>query len=94
MAGLLNKLMDFIGIEDAEMDDVYEDDYFADDRTVAEDNVLNLGNRGRKKAAAAGSSNAESTLAVRRWVAGSKVPMASISLSKNSQRTACSLPGE
>ena len=57
MAGLLNKLMDFIGIEDAEMDDVYEDDYFADDRTVAEDNVLNLGNRGRKKAAAAGSSN-------------------------------------
>ena len=31
MAGLLNKLMDFIGIEDAEMDDVYEDDYFADD---------------------------------------------------------------
>ena len=35
MAGLLNKLMDFIGIEDAEMDDVYEDDYFADDRTVA-----------------------------------------------------------
>ena len=57
MAGLLNKLMDFIGIEDAEMDDVYEDDYFADDRTVAEDNVLNLGNRGRKKTAAAGSSN-------------------------------------
>ena len=42
----------------------------------------------------AGSSSAESTLALRRWVPGSKVPMESISSSKNSQRTGCSIRGE
>ena len=41
-----------------------------------------------------GSSRAASTLAVRRWVPGSKVPMESISSSKNSQRTGCSIRGE
>lgn len=52
MAGILNKLMDFIGIEDTE----YEEEYFDDEMNVAEENVLSLGNRGRKKAAANGSN--------------------------------------
>ena len=52
MAGILNKLMDFIGIEDTE----YEEEYFDDEMNVAEENVLSLGNRGRKKAAVNGSN--------------------------------------
>jgi len=56
MAGILNKLMDFIGIEDAEMDDVYEDDYF-NGEDVMDDNVVSIGNRGRRRSAATGSGN-------------------------------------
>lgn len=52
MAGILNKLMDFIGIEDTE----YEEEYFDDEMNVEEENVLSLGNRGRKKAAVNGSN--------------------------------------
>lgn len=55
MAGILNKLMDFIGIEDAEMDDAYEDDY-AQDQFAEDDNVVSIGNHGRKRSAAVGSN--------------------------------------
>ena len=48
----------------------------------------------RGSTSAAGSSRAVSTLAVRRWVPGSKVPMESISSSKNSHRTGWSIRGE
>ena len=56
MAGILNKLMDFIGIEDVD-DEEYNEDYFNDDQqSAAEDNVVSLGNRGRRKTAAAGNN--------------------------------------
>ena len=56
MAGILNKLMDFIGIEDAEEEE-YSNGYFDDEQqAAAEDNVVSLGNRGRRKTAAAGSN--------------------------------------
>ena len=52
MAGILNKLMDFIGIEDEE-DEGYNEDYFNDEQqSMAEDNVVSLGNRCRRKTAA------------------------------------------
>ena len=43
---------------------------------------------------AAGSSRASRRFSTRRWVAVSKMPRESISSSKNSQRTGCSIPGE
>ena len=52
MAGILNKLMDFIGIEDVD-DEGYNEDYFNDEQqSMAEDNVVSLGNRSRRKTAA------------------------------------------
>ena len=52
MAGILNKLMDFIGIEDVD-DEGYNEDYFNDEQqSMAEDHVVSLGNRGRRKTAA------------------------------------------
>ena len=52
MAGILNKLMDFIGIEDVD-DEGYNEDYFNDEQqSMAEDNVVSLGNRGRRTPAA------------------------------------------
>ena len=59
MAGILNKLMDFIGIEEADMDeDVYEEDYFEDDQDQAQtDNVLSMANRSKRQRAAAGASS-------------------------------------
>lgn len=55
MAGLLNKLMDFIGIEEAEMDDdVYGEDYFDDEQAQTE-NVLTMANRSKRQRAAAGA---------------------------------------
>ena len=52
MAGILNKLMDFIGIEDVD-DEGYNEDYFNDEQqSMAEDNVVSLGNRGRRQTAA------------------------------------------
>ncbi|MEG1547206.1 MAG: cell division protein SepF [Clostridia bacterium] len=53
MAGFLNKFMDFIGIEETEMeDDVYADEYYEPADT---DNVLSLGNRAKKKTAPVGN---------------------------------------
>lgn len=48
MAGLLNKFLDYIGIEETELeDDIYEDDFYEDDRES--ENVVSISNRGRKK---------------------------------------------
>ena len=56
MAGLMNKFLEYIGIEETDIDeeenfaeDVYEDDY----RDA--DNVVRMGNRGRKTTNAAGN---------------------------------------
>ena len=54
MAGILDKLMGFIGFE--EVDEGCEENYF--DEPIAEDtdHVLNLSNRGRKRAAGSNSN--------------------------------------
>ena len=57
MAGILNKFMDFIGIEDIGLD---EDEYMMEDSFSQEDvrdtdNVLSLSNRGKKKSASTGN---------------------------------------
>ena len=64
MAGILNKLMDFIGIEEADMDeDLYNEDYFEDDAQEQTDNVLNMANRSRRQHPAASTgSNANSNV--------------------------------
>ncbi len=55
MAGFLNKFMDFIGIEETDIEeDAYASEYFDAPDT---DNVLNLGNRAKKKTAAAHGNN-------------------------------------
>lgn len=52
MAGLLNKLMDFIGIEDTGIDEEYVEEAYEEEEARDTDNVLNLSNRGKKKAMA------------------------------------------
>ena len=53
MAGILNKLMDFIGIEETEMDDdLYGEEYF-DDTQAQTENVLSMANRSKRQRAAA-----------------------------------------
>ena len=58
MAGILNKLMDFIGIEETEMDDdLYGEEYF-DDTQAQTENVLSMANRSkRQRPVAATNSN-------------------------------------
>lgn len=57
MAGILNKLMDFIGIEETEMDDdLYGEEYF-DDRQAQTENAISMANRSRRQRPAAPSSN-------------------------------------
>ena len=61
MAGLLNKFMDFIGIEETEMDDdMYGDEYYEGESQAQTDNVLNMANRSKRQrtvASAASGSN-------------------------------------
>ena len=54
MAGLLNKFLDYIGIEESDAEDEYMDDLYEEDSRDT-DNVVSIGNRGRSKTAA--SSN-------------------------------------
>ena len=54
MAGLLNKFLDYIGIEESDAEDEYMDDLYEEDSRDM-DNVVSIGNRGRSKTAA--SSN-------------------------------------
>lgn len=52
MAGILNKLMDFIGIEETELDDdLYGEEYF-DDAQAQTENVLSMANRSKRQRAA------------------------------------------
>jgi len=60
MAGILNKLMDFIGIEETELDDdIYGEDYFDDSQSQTE-NVISMANRSRRQRPVA--SNASSNV--------------------------------
>ena len=52
MAGLLNKFLDYIGIEETDEEDEYMEDLYEEDSRDA-DNVVSIGNRGRSKTAAA-----------------------------------------
>ena len=52
MAGLLNKFLDYIGIEETDVEDEYMDDLYEEESRDT-DNVVSLGNRGRSKSAAA-----------------------------------------
>lgn len=57
MAGILNKLMDFIGIEETEMeDDLYGEEYF-DDNQAQTENVISMANRSRRQRPVAASPN-------------------------------------
>ncbi|MDR0840970.1 MAG: cell division protein SepF [Christensenellaceae bacterium] len=50
MATILNKLMDFIGIEETDVDsDLYDDDYFDHAAQAEAEKVVSMGNRGRKQ---------------------------------------------
>ncbi len=56
MAGVLGKFLEYIGIEESDMeDDFYEDDVYQDD-DPREDNVVSMGNRAHKKSAAPGGN--------------------------------------
>ena len=46
MAGLLNKFLDYIGIEETDEEDEYMEDLYEEDSRDA-DNVVSIGNRGR-----------------------------------------------
>ena len=50
MAGLLNKFLDYIGIEETEVEDDYMEDLYEEEAKDT-DNVVSLGNRGRSKSA-------------------------------------------
>jgi len=50
MAGLLNKFLDYIGIEETDVEDDYMDDLYEEEAKDT-DNVVSLGNRGRSKSA-------------------------------------------
>ncbi|MEA5059597.1 Cell division protein SepF [bioreactor metagenome] len=57
MAGILNKLMDFIGIEETEMDDdLYGEEYFNDAQAQTE-SVLSMANRSKRQRPAASPSS-------------------------------------
>ncbi len=63
MAGLLNKLMDFIGIEETEIDDeTYDEDYFDDDSQAQTDSVLNMANRSKRQRSAQGNAGTNSNV--------------------------------
>ena len=52
MEGFVKKFMDFIGIEETELDDeMYADDEY-DEAVLRDDNVVDIGNRGKRKSAA------------------------------------------
>lgn len=51
MAGFVKKFMDFIGIEETEMgDELYAEEAY-EEETIRDDNVLDIGNRGKRKSA-------------------------------------------
>ena len=65
MAGLLNKFMDFIGIEETEMDDdMYGDEYYEGESQAQTDNVLNMANRSKRQRTAASAASGSSVVSL------------------------------
>lgn len=48
MAGLMNKFLEYIGIEESDLDEEMDESY--DERPLESDNVVKMGNRARKNA--------------------------------------------
>ncbi|PWM01582.1 MAG: cell division protein SepF [Clostridiales bacterium] len=65
MAGLLNKFMDFIGIEETEMDDdMYGDEYYEGESQAQTDNVLNMANRSKRQRTAASAASGSNVVSL------------------------------
>lgn len=65
MAGLLNKFMDFIGIEETEMDDdMYGDEYYEGESQAKTDNVLNMANRSKRQRTAASAASGSNVVSL------------------------------
>ena len=65
MAGLLNKFMDFIGIEETEMDDdMYRDEYYEGESQAQTDNVLNMANRSKRQRTAASAASGSNVVSL------------------------------
>lgn len=65
MAGLLNKFMDFIGIEETEMDDeMYGDEYYEGENQAQTDNVLNMANRSKRQRTAASAASGSNVVSL------------------------------
>lgn len=65
MAGLLNKFMDFIGIEETEMDDeMYGDEYYEGENQTQTDNVLNMANRSKRQRTAASAASGSNVVSL------------------------------
>ena len=55
MEGFVKKLLDFIGLEEAEDDEMYGTEAY-DEEIIRDDNVMDIGNRGKRKGVAASSN--------------------------------------
>ena len=65
MACLLNKFMDFIGIEETEMDDdMYGDEYYEGESQAQTDNVLNMANRSKRQRTAASAASGSNVVSL------------------------------
>ena len=65
MAGLLNKFMDFIGIEETEMDDdMYGDEYYEGESQAQTDNGLNMANRSKRQRTAASAASGSNVVSL------------------------------
>ena len=65
IAGLLNKFMDFIGIEETEMDDdMYGDEYYEGESQAQTDNVLNMANRSKRQRTAASAASGSNVVSL------------------------------
>ena len=65
MAGLLNKFMDFIAIEETEMDDdMYGDEYYEGESQAQTDNVLNMANRSKRQRTAASAASGSNVVSL------------------------------
>ncbi|HWS29156.1 MAG TPA: cell division protein SepF [Clostridia bacterium] len=56
MEGFVKKLLDFIGLEEAEDDEMYGAEEAYEEDVIRDDNVVDIGNRGKRKGASANSN--------------------------------------
>jgi len=56
MEGFVKKLLDFIGLEEAEDDEMYGAEGTYEEEVIRDDNVVDIGNRGKRKGTAANSN--------------------------------------